>query len=780
MRHLRLFHLAAVAACATAALWPQRPLAQSNSVYEQAIPNSVRGPFVSRPDVVTYLDCPTNECKGVFAFSRLMEARMPPTERSKHPGNPFQSSVGKSILDTIVADLTKVRASRYAVGQQLNEKFLTDEHSRLELVGIVNRMDRQFVKDPSVGLSKAQQGCGEISLIYRVAYNIRDGKQQSRLPVTLNLVFPALPFNNRNGKITCQEMAKRWLAEAKRPPGRTTAQEVSDLLDPATGPLSTIDGKDILRVELNMQEYRIKAGNDQTRFGTEAAYLFRVFRWNPAPDHLRFEVSYLQNQIDRDKVLNNGSIRRALIDFLSKKDSIASIDAGTIDIPLEFPKGIQVLADRGISMSPGGIHRSANQPFWNANDTSQQIISDPEIDVILRSARAQKIPLSFIQSIEDFRLRLNEQTCTGCHQTRAIAGFHFPGADRPNTPLPNAVLLPGSPLFYGDQPRRMRILEQMAARPDAQLKEFELATSYADRPQNIFSEKLGDTNLIGGWGGACLINEVMATSQRKWTCKGDLECVQLFESSTEGTKKNDGLGTCVPPAGKKQVGDPLQRGRVVTTSFGKDVYERIDPPIEHNDTRIKKLPPDAPQNNSYYGAHQEYYDGNNDPPYEQSDFRDVKRDAKTGGFPAGMLRLSECIGLPAEASCGGIAASGFNDCIDRLADDDNLAVRDCFSVFTAYAGVRACDAATPCRDDYICVKPMGYTPANAVDQYKDRQKMLLNSKLFWDVNKHKYDPEKYYGQKQPDGSWVAKNDQRGLCIPPYFVFQFRADGHPAP
>jgi hypothetical protein len=23
-------------------------------------------------------------------------------------------------------------------------------------------------------------------------------------------------------------------------------------------------------------------------------------------------------------------------------------------------------------------------------------------------------------------------------------------------------------------------------------------------------------------------------------------------------------------------------------------------------------------------------------------------------------------------------------------------------------------------------------------------------------------------------------DQRGICIPPYFVFQFRSDGHPAP
>jgi len=56
----------------------------------------------------------------------------------------------------------------------------------VELVGAINRMDRQFIKDPTVGLTYAQLGCGEISLIYGFSYSIRDGKQTSRLPVTLN------------------------------------------------------------------------------------------------------------------------------------------------------------------------------------------------------------------------------------------------------------------------------------------------------------------------------------------------------------------------------------------------------------------------------------------------------------------------------------------------------------------------------------------------------------------------------------------------------------------
>jgi hypothetical protein len=40
-------------------------------------------------------------------------------------------------------------------------------------------------------------------------------------------------------------------------------------------------------------------------------------------------------------------------------------------------------------------------------------------------------------------------------------------------------------------------------------------------------------------------------------------------------------------------------------------------------------------------------------------------------------------------------------------------LNECFSERTSYAGMRACDVANPCRDDYICLRPMGYTAANS-------------------------------------------------------------------
>lgn len=452
---------------------------------------------------------------------------------------------------------------------------------------------------------------------------------------------------------------------------------------------------------------------------------------------------------------------------------MSSVDAGTLDLPLNLgdaDKGLKndVLARLATSISPGGSHRSGNQPYWKADKADEQIITDQEIQAALDRAKADGRQFSFIKSVGDFRTRLNEMSCTGCHQTRAIAGFHFPGADRKATPRVNAVLLPGSPHFYGDQVRRKEILEKLANGNKPRLTEYDLAVGYAARPLNRFQQQLKETQLIGGWGAACLVANHLASSQRQWTCREDLTCAQLFASAND-----PGIGTCVPE-GRTEVGDALQRGRVITTAFGHDRYVRVSP--KGLDTRIPRdvLPADQPPN-SYYGAHQEFYGGN-----ARSMDPAVRRDAKTGGFPSGMLRLSECVGLPCEATCGLLASSGFTDCIARVATDPkNYTLDRCFKHFTSYGGVRACDPSNPCRDDYICMRSIGYTPKTAKDQFAARRSAIKSSPYFKQITGRDYDP-KDYGELEPDAAWVARNDRRGICIPPYFVFQFRSDRHPRP
>ena len=760
-------------------------------------PDPLMGPYIQDPALMITLDCPelesaqtSEECSGPLNFAKLIRRRLQSAKSPQaffQPGvNPFTLIEANRIASIVKADLQEIRAREFALSSQLSPEFLVDQGSRVELVGIINRMDRQFLGE------HRESDCGEISLIYRFAYSIRDGKQKSRLPVTMNIVFPATSAYH-----DCQIVARSWLKWINRPSSKATSQTVKELFDTLNGPLASLAESHISRLELNMQAYRKPASEDMTNFGTEAAYLIRVFRWDDGTG--RFEPSDLPNQIDRRAVTCEPSdsfaicgskegTRRRLVRYLQQPQVVASIDNGTLNIP----SWLGVLSRRAVSISPGGSHRSGNQPYWKALPSEksdlpneQDVISNRDIIVALNRARKAGIRLSHIGSVEDFRTRLNDSTCTGCHQTRAIAGFHFPGADRPGTPPPNSVFLPGSPHFYGDQPRRRAILESIANHETGRLAAAKLTMNYSARPNSLFEAALKSTELIGGWGGACLMPEFLQNSKRKWNCRPGLHCARLFDSNND-----PGIGTCLPD-GTSQIGDALQLGVIDTLAFARDVYSRVKPQPIANDTRIPSsaLPANPPTGNSYFGAHQEFYEGvdpNSAPDCKtkppQPTCYDIRRDQSTGGFPAGMLRLSECIGLPDEATCGLVASSGFNACISKIANgSDDYDVDRCLYYFTSFAGLRACDRANPCRDDYICVAPMGYTPSNADEKYDERLRRLTSDKYFYDVTCRIYDVNDY-GQKRPDPRWVARNDndRRGICIPPYFVFQFRSDGHPSP
>lgn len=759
---------------------PAAPSGASGSAEPQAI-----GPYVANTDVLEILDRqdPGGDCakSGPLSFGCLVQAKAIAEAHEAPIGalaNPFNLNVLSQIRKTIQSDLAGFRTEGEASSdQQINPGFLTHPASRLELVGIINRIDRQFIDDVVPG-SEDRKRCGEISLIYRFSYSLAKGAVSSRLPVTVNVVFPAVPHARPAGAATCGEIAARWTMQMQRPASDSAAETAARLMDPKTGVASLLDGHDIERIEFNIQAYRISAQSDKTDLGSTAKYVLRVFRWDPGQK--RFMPSYLTDQIDRARLLGNDKgddnscdpgvdrpmSKARFLRYLLSPAVLSDIDTGTLNIPKQY------LACRAITVSPGGPYRSANALFWNALDEREQLLSDAAIDNAIRNARTAKRQFSFMATADDFRLRLDELSCTGCHQTRAIAGFHFPGADRSGTAVSNAVFLAGSPHFYGDQVRRTQILDRLAK--GEFLTRYALATSYASRPLNKFKTDLAGTQLIGGWGSACLMPEASKASQRKWDCHAGLKCEALFSS-----RNAPGMGTCVPD-GLHQIGDALQTGEITSTSFGKDKYLRQTPARvgdwndkDHRDTRIPEssLPSPAPADNSYYGSHQEFYTGRDptaaDPPEEQNK---IKRDALTGGFPSGMLRLSECTGLPPEATCGLVASSGFNDCIGDVGSGKKT-LAQCFRERTSYAGLRACDIADPCRDDYICLRPLEYTAANGHAKFEERSKTTP------------YKPDDF-GQKEPDAAWLSRNggggDQRGICIPPYFVFQFRSDGHPSP
>jgi hypothetical protein len=91
------------------------------------------------------------------------------------------------------------------------------------------------------------------------------------------------------------------------------------------------------------------------------------------------------------------------------------------------------------------------------------------------------------------------------------------------------------------------------------------------------------------------------------------------------------------------------------------------------------------------------------------------------GFPGGMC-TEDCSSLSESSTCGAIAVlEPFNACVAR-----GRPFAECLESHVRPAGLRACSADQPCRDDYVC----------------------------------------------------ARTERGGACIPPYFVFQLRVDGHP--
>ncbi|UVK50213.1 hypothetical protein DBIPINDM_007520 (plasmid) [Mesorhizobium sp. AR02] len=779
--------------------------AVSPEIWTAEIPEPLVGPYISDPATLMALDRPGDgkscEHAGPLNFQCLVyrddRSTMSPVDFAN---NPFSISVFEEVRRFVKKDLEAQTADH------LSTKFLSFAGAKIELVGVVNRMDRQFNRDKVPERGKAL-ACGEISAIYRFAYKgsldngpANDRSYQSRLPVTLNVVFPAEPWSGSPG---CRTVAARWRDYVR---ALKAGAKPNDQLNQAKLLVSTLLPSDVDRIELNMQGSRVSASDDESDFGTRATYIIRVFRWKDASGSAKghWGVSYLTNQIDRARLLGNSQgdentcpdrkgnaiSRKALANYLlsmddpkkvrNAKNGFADVDLGLVNIPIEF------LACRAVSISPGGASRSANQPFWN--DPKNPILSDADIKTALTKYSAlYPNSLNFVGNPEEFRTRLNEASCSGCHQSRAIAGFHFPGSDRPGTATVNAIFLPGSAHFFGDQPRRVEIVEALAALPadqEVQLPRRLLATSYAVRPQNSYRAlrptSAAKIQLVAGWGGACLITK-KADDRRDWGCEGDLSCQTVFASANQR-----GIGMCLGPRNPPRIGEAMQFGKVTTTSYGSDKYVREMPlNSDRDDTRISVAALPRLATNTYIASHQEYYPGDDalDPIGAETLEQHARRilEQKTGGFPGGSLRLGQCKDLPGEATCGLLASSGFTACLGEVAGAKRTA-ESCFRVYTSYSGVRGCDPADPCRDDYICMSPMGYTPANAKILFDRRAEARKNEQMSYPVgsDRLKIFNLKFFGEDIPDDKWLKRTDRRGVCIPPYFVFQFKADGHVVP
>src|SRR3954447_2583275 len=386
--------------------------------------------------------------------------------------------------------------------QLFDRALLYSAETRFVLAGIVNRMDRSYV---------AEANCGEIRLIYRLTRMNKaagDAAAPPRLPMTMNLVLKA---KAEGSKITCSEIANRWLTASTG--GTLSAKD---------GPLDLIGYENIDRIETNLQIAH--APKSAVRdFRTD--YLLKVFRYDGQARV--FSEKPMENQIDRARLLADDGLKREFRAWLLDPVNLAAFDRGTALIPEKF------LANGAIAQTPVGFDPSDLEPEFGLVQGEGAMFSESDVVAALRKAAEAGVKLQNIRSLAGFERRLNDVTCAGCHQTRGIGGFHFPGVDWMADKPSNTTVVPASPHFFGDQVRRRDILASLR---DGKAPDY--SRGFASRPQLRGSAELAGTNYYDGWGAHCYVQGKPATgndgSFRDWTCAEGLSCQVAGKTSRIG------------------------------------------------------------------------------------------------------------------------------------------------------------------------------------------------------------------------------------------------------
>jgi hypothetical protein len=224
-------------------------------------------------------------------------------------------------------------------------------------------------------------------------------------------------------------------------------------------------------------------------------------------------------------------LRRDFKAWLFDPVHFAELDRGMVLIPEKF------LATGAIAPTPVGFSASNLQPAFGLvqgdNAAANPLFMESDVVAALKKAAERGNRLQNIRSVAGFERRLNDITCSGCHQTRGIGGFHFPGVDWLAAKPDNSIVVPASPHFFGDQIRRRDVLTAFrdGKRPD-------FSRGFSSRPQTRGSTELAGTEYEDGWGAHCYLQRPNAAdndkSFRSWTCAEGLACQVAGQATRMG------------------------------------------------------------------------------------------------------------------------------------------------------------------------------------------------------------------------------------------------------
>jgi len=522
--------------------------------------------------------------------------------------------------------------------------YLRSQEGTYDLVSVVSRLDR---RDFAPGAS-----CGELRFIYRLKYKKGGASGAvSRLPFSLNVVYAAPDDGAR-----CASFAKRWQV----PSGIDTGAKYVDWI--ATQSAST-SGFAFKQLEANVQANRFPS-EAQPELGGSAEYLLRVY----GPEGATLHALPLENTPDVAKLRADATLRDELVEYI--KTHVAEIDQGTFTVPQKF------LATKVTSVSTHGLFRMNNRPF-------SQLFKEADLGLEASAFAGTKV----IGSAAGVLARLDDATCSGCHQGASVAGFHIVGTENLSKVHPlNATRLATSAHFASDEPRRKAYATALieGREPDKQ------------RPVSFLESKNGP-------GMHCIAGPSTSAFKAAYGCQDGLACRDLERNVSMPLR----IGTCMHgSAADTRAGEPC---------VGSDHTSSIDPA---NDTARMSSP-----------LHPNCLD-----PVQGTPGGLVTRACgPTFSDAAHTARGGEVCAYNGGAGFDVCAASGdFSQCLGDA------------STFTR--GLRGlCDETTACRDDYICQRFFDISGPRATVTSIDKDAGAPRSP--------------------------------GFCVPTYFLFQMRVDGH---
>lgn len=443
----------------------------------------------------------------------------------------------RALADMIAGDVRELRGEIEAGGRKLREftaaetgrvmdmRWLRTNVARFRLVAVVNRLDRRDFHQ-----LLGEEGCGEVRLIYRLAYAFRkDGKGKllsSRMPFNFSAVFDVKPDADGG----CMGVAGRWTP---------MIDENVDAGWLAGGPLD-LSAMSFRQLELNAQVVRFPSGQEP-EFGGQAVYLMRIF----GIDGLAVTERTLENTPDTGRIAADAELKARLAAYVA--ENAAVIDGGVYQVPDEF------LARKVVSWSTFGNARAANHPF------GKLFAPDDFAGLDLSQGRLVRSPKALLE-------RLDNGACQGCHQSGGTAGFHVIGLDDAYTSPLNCVRVGISPHLHAELPRRAAWVD--AVREDREPNPFR-PLSFA--PPAQWSDDGAIRYEAADAAAACVADADAAAFGEVWSCGAGTACTTL----AAGNERGMALAQCLLPAESKAMfsGHPCLSG-AITAASGQPFNDR--------------------------------------------------------------------------------------------------------------------------------------------------------------------------------------------------------------